>query len=322
MSKVYSNILDMVGNTPLLKINNIDTGICELFVKLENLNPGGSIKDRVGLQMIEDAEKNGSLNTGGTIVECTAGNTGLGLALAAKLKGYKLILVIPDKMSQEKVMHLEAMGVDIVFTRSDVEKGHPEHYQDLAAKIVSETPGSFFSDQFNNPSNPYIHETTTGPEIWNQMDGDIDAFVAGVGTGGTISGVGKFLKSKNPNLKLVVADPIGSVVADAVNKGSYKYENGSWLVEGIGEDHIPGNLNLDIIDEGIYVSDKKAFEMLNKLLQEEGILAGTSCGTLLEAAVEWCKAQKEPKKVVTLICDTGNKYLSKAYNKDWVKENL
>ena len=322
MSKVYSNILDMVGNTPLLKINNIDTGICELFVKLENLNPGGSIKDRVGLQMIEDAEKNGFLNKGGTIVECTAGNTGLGLALAAKLKGYKLILVIPDKMSQEKVMHLEAMGVDIVFTRSDVEKGHPEHYQDLAAKIVSETPGSFFSDQFNNPSNPYIHETTTGPEIWNQMDGDIDAFVAGVGTGGTISGVGKFLKSKNPNLKLVVADPIGSVVADAVNKGSYKYENGSWLVEGIGEDHIPGNLNLDIIDEGIYVSDKKAFEMLNKLLQEEGILAGTSCGTLLEAAVEWCKAQKEPKKVVTLICDTGNKYLSKAYNKDWVKENL
>ena len=257
MSKVYSNILDMVGNTPLLKINNIDTGICELFVKLENLNPGGSIKDRVGLQMIEDAEKNGSLNKGGTIVECTAGNTGLGLALAAKLKGYKLILVIPDKMSQEKVMHLEAMGVDIVFTRSDVEKGHPEHYQDLAAKIVSETPGSFFSDQFNNPSNPYIHETTTGPEIWNQMDGDIDAFVAGVGTGGTISGVGKFLKSKNPNLKLVVADPIGSVVADAVNKGSYKYENGSWLVEGIGEDHIPGNLNLDIIDEGIYVSDKR-----------------------------------------------------------------
>ena len=196
------------------------------------------------------------------------------------------------------------------------------HYQDLAAKIVSETPGSFFSDQFNNPSNPYIHETTTGPEIWNQMDGDIDAFVAGVGTGGTISGVGKFLKSKNPNLKLVVADPIGSVVADAVNKGSYKYENGSWLVEGIGEDHIPGNLNLDIIDEGIYVSDKKAFEMLNKLLQEEGILAGTSCGTLLEAAVEWCKAQKEPKKVVTLICDTGNKYLSKAYNKEWVEENL
>ena len=322
MSNVYNNILDMVGNTPLLKINKIDTGPCELYVKLENLNPGGSIKDRVGLQMIDDAEKNGILKKGGTIVECTAGNTGLGLALAAKLKGYKLILVIPDKMSQEKVMHLEAMGVEIVFTRSDVEKGHPEHYQDLAAKIVSETPGAFFTDQFNNPSNPLIHETTTGPEIWNQMNGDIDAFVAGVGTGGTISGVGKFLKSKNPNISLIVADPEGSVVADAVNKGSFIYENGSWLVEGIGEDHIPGNLNLDIIDEGIYVSDEKAFAMLNKLLKEEGILAGTSCGTLLEASVTWCKLQKEPKRVVTLICDTGNKYLSKAYNKEWLKENI
>ena len=202
------------------------------------VQPGGSIKDRVGLQMIEDAEKKGMLKKGGTIVECTAGNTGLGLALAAKLKGYKLILVIPDKMSQEKIMQLEAMGVDIVFTRSDVEKGHPEHYQDLAAKIVSETPGSFFSDQFNNPSNPYIHETTTGPEIWQQMNGDIDAFVAGVGTGGTISGVGKFLKSKNPEVKIVIADPIGSVVADAVNTGDYKYDGGSWLVEGLSLIHV------------------------------------------------------------------------------------
>ena len=235
MSNVYNNILDMVGNTPLLKINKIDTGPCELYVKLENLNPGGSIKDRVGLQMIDDAEKNGILKKGGTIVECTAGNTGLGLALAAKLKGYKLILVIPDKMSQEKVMHLEAMGVEIVFTRSDVEKGHPEHYQDLAAKIVSKTPGAFFTDQFNNPSNPLIHETTTGPEIWNQMNGDIDAFVAGVGTGGTISGVGKFLKSKNPNISLIVADPEGSVVADAVNKGSFIYENGSWICSNDGK---------------------------------------------------------------------------------------
>ena len=203
MSKIYSNILDMVGNTPMLKINSIDTGVCELYVKLENLNPGGSIKDRVGLKMISDAENKGLLQKGGVIVECTAGNTGLGLALAAKLKGYKLILVIPDKMSQEKVMHLEAMGVEIVFTRSDVEKGHPEHYQDLAAKIVSETPGAFFTDQFNNPSNPTIHETTTGPEIWEQMEGKIDAFVAGVGTGGTISGVGKFLKSKNKDINII-----------------------------------------------------------------------------------------------------------------------
>ena len=224
MKTNFNILLEMVGNTPVVKVNNIDTGPCDLFVKLENLNPGGSIKDRVGIKIIEEAEKNGSLKPGGVIVECTAGNTGLGLALAAKLKGYELILVIPDKMSQEKVMHLEAMGVDIVFTRSDVEKGHPEHYQEMAAAIVKKTPGAFFADQFSNPANPLVHETTTGPEIWSQMEGNVDAFVAGVGTGGTISGVGKFLKSKNKDIQIVVADPVGSVVADAVNTGNYKYD--------------------------------------------------------------------------------------------------
>ena len=321
MKTNFNNLLEMVGNTPVVKVNNIDTGPCDLFVKLENLNPGGSIKDRVGIRIIEEAEKNGSLKPGGVIVECTAGNTGLGLALAAKLKGYELILVIPDKMSQEKVMHLEAMGVDIVFTRSDVEKGHPEHYQEMAAAIVKKTPGAFFADQFSNPANPLVHETTTGPEIWSQMEGNVDAFVAGVGTGGTISGVGKFLKSKNKDIQIVVADPVGSVVADAVNTGNYKYEGGSWLVEGIGEDYIPDNLNLDIIDEGIYVSDEDAFARVDELLRKEGILAGTSCGTLVHAAINWCQKQSEPKKVVTLICDTGNKYLSKAFNKDWLVEN-
>ena len=321
MKNNFNNLLEMVGNTPVVKINNIDTGPCELYVKLENLNPGGSIKDRVGIKIIEEAEKSGALKSGGTIVECTAGNTGLGLALAAKLKGYDLILVIPDKMSQEKVMHLEAMGVEIVFTRSDVEKGHPEHYQEMAAAIVKKTPGSFFADQFSNPANPLVHETTTGPEIWSQMEGDVDAFVAGVGTGGTISGVGKYLKAQNKDIQIIIADPIGSVVADAVNTGNYKYEGGSWLVEGIGEDYIPDNLNLDIIDEGIYVSDKDAFARVDELLRKEGILAGTSCGTLVDAAIKWCQKQTEPKKVVTLICDTGNKYLSKAFNKDWLKEN-
>ena len=257
-----------------------------------------------------------------TIIESTAGNTGLGLALAAKLKGYKLILVIPDKMSEEKIRHLEAMGVEIIMTRSDVENGHPEHYQSIAEKLLKSTPNSFFANQFENKSNPQVHFETTGPEIWEQMEGNIDAFVAGVGTGGTISGVGGFLKSKNPNIKVIIADPIGSVVADAVNTGEYKYEGGSWSVEGIGEDYIPANLNLDIIDEGIYVSDKEAFNMIDQLLQKEGILAGSSCGTLVDAAIKWCKAQEEPKTVVTLICDTGNKYLSKAFNKDWVKENI
>ena len=199
-------------------------------------------------------------------------------------------------MSQEKVMHLEAMGVEIVFTRSDVEKGHPEHYQEMAAAIVKKTSGSFFADQFSNPANPLVHETTTGPEIWSQMAGEIDAFVAGVGTGGTISGVGKFLKSKNKDIQIVIADPIGSVVADAVNTGEYKYEGGSWFVEGIGEDYIPDNLNLDVIDEGIYVSDKDAFARVDELLRKEGILAGTSCGTLVDAAIKWCQKQTEDKK--------------------------
>ncbi len=322
MKSKFNNVLEMVGNTPVLKINNIDTGKCDLYVKMESLNPFGSIKDRVGLKMIQDAENQGLIKEGYTIIESTAGNTGLGLALAAKLKGYKLILVIPDKMSEEKIRHLEAMGVEIIMTRSDVENGHPEHYQSIAEKLLKSTPNSFFANQFENKSNPQVHFETTGPEIWEQMEGNIDAFVAGVGTGGTISGVGRFLKSKNPNIKVIIADPIGSVVADAVNTGEYKYEGGSWSVEGIGEDYIPANLNLDIIDEGIYVSDKEAFNMIDQLLQKEGILAGSSCGTLVDAAIKWCKAQEEPKTVVTLICDTGNKYLSKAFNKDWVKENI
>ena len=322
MKSKFDNVLEMIGNTPVLKINNIDTGKCDLYVKMESLNPFGSIKDRVGLKMIEDAESQGLLKEGSTIIESTAGNTGLGLALAAKLKGYKLILVIPDKMSEEKIMHLEAMGVEIIMTRSDVENGHPEHYQSIAENLLKTTPNSFFANQFENESNPKVHFETTGPEIWEQMEGNIDAFVAGVGTGGTISGVGAFLKSKNSDIKVVVADPVGSVVADAVNTGEYQYDGGSWSVEGIGEDYIPKNLNLDVIDEGIYVSDVEAFKTIDLLLQKEGILAGSSCGTLVSAAVKWCREQVEAKTVVTLICDTGNKYLSKAFNKEWIKKNI
>jgi cystathionine beta-synthase len=322
MKSKFDNVLEMIGNTPVLKINNIDTGKCDLYVKMESLNPFGSIKDRVGLKMIQDAESQGLLKEGSTIIESTAGNTGLGLALAAKLKGYKLILVIPDKMSEEKIMHLEAMGVEIIMTRSDVENGHPEHYQSIAENLLKTTPNSFFANQFENESNPKVHFETTGPEIWEQMEGNIDAFVAGVGTGGTISGVGAFLKSKNSDIKVVVADPVGSVVADAVNTGEYQYDGGSWSVEGIGEDYIPKNLNLDVIDEGIYVSDVEAFKTIDLLLQKEGILAGSSCGTLVNAAVKWCREQEEAKTVVTLICDTGNKYLSKAFNKEWIKKNI
>ena len=318
---IKDSLLDLIGNTPILKLNSLDTGPCDLFVKLESGNPGGSIKDRIGLSIIEEAEASGDLQPGGTIIEATAGNTGLGLALIAALKGYKIILVIPDKMSREKILHLEGLGAEIILTRSDVPEGHPEYYQDLARKIASETPGSFLADQFSNPANPLAHRTTTAPEIWEQMKGDVDAVVAGVGSGGTLTGLAQFFKSKNPDISMVAADPEGSVVADAILTGKYKYEGGSWLVEGVGEDFIPNNFDLSLMDDAEIVSDKEAFEVLQVLLKEEGILGGSSSGTLVAAAAKWCRKQTEPKNVVTFICDTGNKYLSKAFNKSWLHDN-
>ena len=318
---IHTSLLSMIGNTPMLKLTAFDTGPCELFVKLESQNPGGSIKDRVGLAIIEEAEKSGELKAGGTIIEATAGNTGIGLALVAAIKGYKIILVIPDKMSREKILHLEGLGAEIVLTRSDVPEGHPEYYQDLARTIVAKTPGSFLANQFSNPANPMIHRTTTGPEIWDQMDGNIDAMVAGVGSGGTITGLAEFFKEKNPDIQMVVADPEGSIVADAVIKGSFSYEGGSWLVEGVGEDFIPDNLNVDLLDDAEVVTDKEAFQTLQVLIREEGVLGGSSTGTLVAGAVKWCQKQTTPKRVVTFICDTGNKYLSKAFNKSWLHDN-
>jgi len=314
------SVLEMIGNTPMHEITRIDTGVCRLFVKLENQNPGGSIKDRIGLSIIEDAEKEGQLKAGGTIIEATAGNTGLGLALVAAQKGYRLILIIPDKMSADKVRHLRALGAEIILTRSDVPKGHPEYYQDMAERMVQEIPGAFWASQFDNPANPKAHETGTGPEIWEQMEENLDAFVAGVGSGGTISGVGRFLKLKNQEIRIVVADPEGSVVARAVKTGEVRYEGGSWLVEGIGEDFIPDNLDLFVIDEGETVSDTEAFAATNELLRQEGILGGSSTGTLLAGALKWCRKQSTPKRVVTLVCDTGNKYLSKAFDEAWLQE--
>ena len=318
---IKDSLLDLIGNTPILKLKSLDTGPCDLFVKLESGNPGGSIKDRIGLSIIEEAEASGDLQPGGTIIEATAGNTGLGLALIAALKGYKIILVIPDKMSREKILHLEGLGAEIILTRSDVPEGHPEYYQDLARKIASETPGSFLADQFSNPANPLAHRTTTAPEIWEQMKGNVDAVVAGVGSGGTLTGLAQFFKSKNPDISMVAADPEGSVVADAILTGKYKYEGGSWLVEGVGEDFIPNNFDLTLMDDAEIVSDKEAFEVLQVLLKEEGILGGSSSGTLVAAAAKWCRKQTEPKNVVTFICDTGNKYLSKAFNKSWLHDN-
>ena len=316
---VYSSLLDLIGNTPMLELTRMDTGKCRLFVKLESQNPGQSIKDRIAIAMVEAAERAGKLKPGGRIVEATAGNTGIALALVAAVKGYRLTVVMPDKMSEEKISHLRAMGAEIVLTRSDVGRGHPEYYQDIAERIASKDPNAFYVNQFGNAANPEAHYRTTAPEIWAQMDGKIDAFVAGVGSGGTITGVGKFLKEKDPNVAIVLADPKGSILAPLVNEGK-TVEPGSWLVEGIGEDFIPSILDLDIVDTAYTVTDAEAFATVRDLLRTEGVLAGSSVGVLLCAALRYCREQTEPKRVVTLICDSGAKYLSKMYNDFWMRE--
>jgi cystathionine beta-synthase len=314
---VYDSLLDMVGNTPMLRLRHLDTGCCELYVKLENLNPGQSIKDRIAVEMVAAAERSGALKPGGTIVEATAGNTGIALALIAALKGYRLVVVMPDKMSEEKVSHLRAMGAEVRMTRSDVAKGHPDYYQDVAERLSKELPNSIYVNQFANPANPLAHERTTGPEIWEQMGGRIDAFVAGVGSGGTVSGVGRFLKSKDPKVQIILADPAGSILAPLVNEGR-SVEPGSWLVEGIGEDFVPSILDLSLVSKAYTVTDAEAFETVRQLLVKEGVLAGSSVGVLLHAALRYCREQTEPKRVVTLICDSGAKYLSKMYNDFWM----
>lgn len=315
-----NDILGLIGNTPLVKLQHLDTGPCELFLKLECQNPTGSIKDRIAIEIIDRAEKLHQLQPGGTLIEATAGNTGLGLALVAALKKYRLIVVMPDKMSTEKMAHLRALGAEVIVTRSDVQKGHPEYYQDMAQQLAAKTPNSFYVNQFENPGNPAAHEKTTGPEIWEQMQGRIDAFVVGVGSGGTLSGVGHYLRRQNPAIEIILADPEGSILAHFFRTQQIK-EAGSWLVEGIGEDFVPTNCDLSIVSDAITVPDKIAFSAIRELLKKEGILAGTSSGTLLHAALSYCRKQKSAKRVVTLVCDTGNKYLSKAYNRDWLMQH-
>jgi len=312
------NVLDLIGNTPLVEVARMEAGPCSLYLKLEHHNPGGSIKDRIALSMIEDAERQGKIKPGSLIVEATAGNTGLGLALVAALKGYRLLIVVPDKMSQEKIFHLRAMGAEIVMARSDVTKGHPEYYQERAADIARRTPGAFYINQFANPANPRAHEETTGPEIWEQMDHDVDAVVAGVGTGGTITGLANFFAQASPQTEIVLADPQGSVLAKYIETGKLPSEVGSWLVEGIGEDFIPPVCDLSRVSKAYSIPDSEAFAVLRTLLKTEGIMAGTSSGTLIAAALRYCREQTRPKRVVTLVCDSGNKYLSKVYNDYWM----
>jgi cystathionine beta-synthase len=313
-----ANILDLIGNTPLVEVRRLDTGRCRLYLKLENQNPGGSIKDRVALAMIEAAEREGKLRPGSLIVEATAGNTGLGLALVASQKGYRLLIVVPDKMSQEKIFHLKAMGAEVMLTRSDVAKGHAEYYQDMAARVARENTGALYINQFGNPANPRAHEETTGPEIWEQMEHKVDAVVAGVGTGGTITGLSHFFARVAPQTEMVLADPAGSIVAQYVHTGKVSKDVGTWLVEGIGEDFIPPVCDLSRVKKAYSIPDAEAFGVCRELLRQEGIFAGSSSGTLIAAALRYCREQKSEKRVVSLVCDSGNKYLSKVYNDYWM----
>jgi cystathionine beta-synthase len=311
--------LELIGSTPLVRVKRLDTGPCELFLKLESQNPGGSIKDRIGRSMIDAAERDGLL--GGDkrhLVEATAGNTGLGLALVAAQKGYRLTLVIPDKMSQEKIFHLKALGTTVVMTRSDVEKGHAAYYQDLAERVAREE-GAFYVNQFANPANPLAHETTTGPEIFGQLGGRLDAMVCGVGSGGTITGLSRFFARAAPACEMVLADPVGSVLAGYVETGKLG-KAGSWLVEGIGEDFLPPICDLSRVRRAYAIPDRESLDTARTLLRSEGVLAGSSSGTLLAAALRYCREQDRPKRVCTLVCDSGNKYLSKMFDDLWMAD--
>ncbi|MET4730192.1 cystathionine beta-synthase [Lysobacter enzymogenes] len=318
---IHNSVLELIGNTPIVKAQRLDTGVCELYLKLESQNPGGSIKDRIGLSMIEAAEKAGKIKPGDTLVEGTAGNTGIGLALVAQQKGYKLLLVVPDKMSREKIFNLKAMGAQVVLTRSDVAKGHPDYYQDLAERIARETPGAYFINQFGNPDNPAAHELGTGPEILAQMGGQLDAIVFGCGSSGTMTGLSRAFAKLSPSTELVLADPVGSILEEYINRGTLSDKSASWMVEGIGEDFLPPISDFTRVKQAYAISDKESFLTARELLEKEGILGGSSTGTLLAAALKYCREQTEPKKVLVFVCDTGNKYLSKMYNDYWMLDN-
>ena len=315
---VFAGLISMIGHTPMLEVNQIDTGPCRLLLKMESQNPGSSIKDRIAVSMIEAAEKTDALTTGGHIIEATAGNTGISLALVGGLKGYRVTVVVPDKMSESKIAHLRALGASVVITRSDVTKGHPDYYQDVAARIASET-GGLYVNQFENEANAQAHFETTGPEIWQQTEGNIDAFIGGIGSGGTLAGAGRYLKDMNPDITIVLADPAGSMLTPLINEGK-TVEAGSWLVEGIGEDFVPDVADLSLIDEAIAIDDRSTFLAGRELLRLEGVLGGSSTGTLLAASLQWCRRQTEPKTVVSFVCDHGSKYLGRMFNDYWMRD--
>lgn len=320
--KIFGNILETIGNTPLVRINKVTQNSMHQFLaKVEYFNPAGSVKDRIGLAMIKAAEERGQLKPGGTIVEATAGNTGLALALAAAVKGYKCIFVLPEKMSEEKRAMLRAYGARVVITPTGVAPDDPRSHYSVAKKIADSLENCFYANQFHNPDNFELHYAVTGPEIWHQTGGKIDAFVAGVGTGGTLSGVGKYLKEKNPAVKIICADPVGSILADLFYHGKILEPAGSWKVEGVGEDMLPENCHLKIFDDFIKVNDQDSFDMTRRLVSEEGLCVGPSSALILVAAMKYAEKLTQPSNIVVLMPDSGKAYLSKAFNDRWLVDN-
>lgn len=320
----YDTVLETIGWTPLIRLHRVTRGIrTPVYGKAEFFNPGGSVKDRIGMPIIERAEREGRLKAGGTIVEGTSGNTGVGLAIAAALKGYRCIFTMPDKMSQEKVRLLKAFGAEVIITPTAVPPDHPDNYVVMARRIASETPNAVLADQFYNPANPEAHYETTGPELWEQTQGRITHFVAAAGTGGTITGVGRYLKERNPKIKVISGDPVGSILAEQWRaKGGAKVEGTPYKVEGIGQDKIPGTLDLTVIDEYHTVGDRESFAMARRLTREEGLFVGGSSGLIAHVALEVARRLDDPSAcVVTFLCDTGERYLSKLYSDEWMREN-
>jgi len=316
-----NNIIDLIGNTPLIKLNKINKGLKpQIFAKLESHNPGGSVKDRIGIAMLEAAEKAGKISPGGTVVEATSGNTGIGLALACAVKGYKSIFVVTDKVSSEKINYLKALGGEVIVVSNAVEPDNPEYYINVAKRISQETSNSFFPYQYSNPANPEIHYQTTGLEIWRDTEGKITHFVSSIGTGGTISGAGRYLKEKNPNIQIIGADPLGSIFKTYKETGKI-IKGTPYLVEGIGQDCLPENVHFQYIDKIYNISDRESFAAARRLTKEEGIFCGGSTGTIVHVALEISKELSEKDIVVFIVCDTGERYLSKAHNIEWLRNN-